>query len=474
MIANIDVGFGTSGIRGLVSEMSDSVCYAFAQAFLQVYCERVGKPHQVVIGHDLRPSSPRIAAACASACNDAGMPVIYVGALPTPALACYAKYCHAPAIMVTGSHIPFDRNGIKFYRASGEISKADEQAIQQASVDLPLTVACRQLPALDKRALDLYVQRYVSFFGAGTLKGMRVAFYEHSSVAREAIHAIFGMLGAELISIGRSDSFVPIDTEAVRLEDVEQARYWAQQYNFDAIISTDGDADRPLIGDEKGEWLRGDVVGILVARFLAANQVVTPVSSNTALEQSGWFNTVIRTRIGSPYVIMAMDELISKSFGVTVGYEANGGFLLGNDVVRNNRELSALPTRDAVLPMLVLLIMMKEARCKLSELETELPQRFTASGRLQEFSTINSAQLLKNLRNNHQFAAQLMAPSSGMLINVDDTDGLRMQFGNGDIVHLRPSGNAPELRCYAEAATVDAAKTLCENCLQRIKTHLQI
>jgi phosphomannomutase len=93
-------------------------------------------------------------------------------------------------------------------------------------------------------------------------------------------------------------------------------------------VTTDGDADSPLIADEQGRWLRGDVLGILCARELGARSVVTPVSSNTALETSGLFPHVLRTRIGSPHVIAAM---AACDFPV-VGYEANGGFLLGSDV----------------------------------------------------------------------------------------------------------------------------------------------
>ena len=115
-----------------------------------------------------------------------------------------------------------------------------------------------------------------------------------------------------MISLGRVNCFVPIDTEAVRSEDVAQARQWAGEYGFDAILSTDGDAVRPLIGDEAGNWLRGDVVGIICAQFLGANVVVTPVSSNTAVEKCGAFRRVIRIRIGSPYVIDSMESAINR------------------------------------------------------------------------------------------------------------------------------------------------------------------
>jgi phosphomannomutase len=301
--------------------------------------------------------------------------------------------------------------------------------------------------------------------------------YEHSSVARDLLRGVLVALGAEVLSLGRADTFVPIDTEAVRPEDVSQARQWAGEYGFDAILSTDGDADRPLIGDEAGNWLRGDVVGILCAQFLAAEVVVTPVSSNTAVEKCGAFRQVLRTRIGSPYVIGGMESatsLDSRQHGnnspLVVGYEANGGFLLGSDVLRNGVVMSALPTRDALLPMLALLSMARTRECKLSELGPGLPNRFTASDRLQSFPTQNSHALLDRLLAEPAVASELLAPQSGEVVKTDTTDGLRMTFANGDIVHLRPSGNAPELRCYAESESVERATELCQSCLERIRS----
>ncbi len=463
------VKFGTSGARGLVSAMSDEVCYAYTAAFLKAVASEA---KQVVLGHDLRPSSPAITSACAAAIRDAGKEVVYAGALPTPALAYYASLIGAPAIIVTGSHIPFDRNGIKFYRAEGEISKADEASIGSANISLSTPIRIEALPHPDEQVCKAYIQRYVEFFGADSFLGSKIAIYQHSSVARDILSEIFLALGAKVIPLGRADSFVPIDTEAVRVEDIRQARSWAKEHDFDAIVSTDGDADRPLIGDEMGVWLRGDVAGILCARYLQAQVVVTPVSSNTAVERCGWFDQVIRTRIGSPYVIEAMASV--KGSSVVVGYEANGGFLLGTEVMNARGRLVALPTRDAVLPMLALLGLAKQRGCKLSQLGHDLPARFTASDRLQEFATERSASLISGLLNDRAQLAKLLAPQSGEVKAIDQTDGLRVTFNNGDIVHLRPSGNAPELRCYAESDTTDRAQTLCADCLSSLSSKLTL
>jgi len=468
IMAASGVKFGTSGARGLVCEMSDEVCFAYALAFLRA----VGVPAgtRVALGIDLRPSSPQIAEACVAAILHAGCTVDFCGAMPTPAVAFYAQEQGIPAIMVTGSHIPFDRNGIKFYRAEGEISKADEIAINQIAEPLPEQVNRQPLPAVNATAYRLYVARYTEFFPGQPLSGMRLGFYEHSSLARDVLREIAESLGAEVISLGRTDEFVPIDTEAVSEADAARARQWADEYGFDALFSTDGDADRPLLGDEHGEWLRGDIVGILCARTLGAQAVATPVSSNTALEQCGAFSHIARTRIGSPYVIEGMERLAAQGGRGVVGFEANGGFLVGSRIEVAGRTLAPLPTRDAVLPILALLVAARKRALPLSSLARDLPARYTASDRLKDFATADSRALIAALVASAETVQTLLGDLCGTLQGIDQTDGLRMTFAHGDIVHLRPSGNAPELRCYAEADTPARARLLARSALARVQS----
>ena len=155
--------------------------------------------------------------------------------------------------------------------------------------------------------------------------------------------------------------------------------------------------------------------------------------------------------------------------GVVVGYEANGGFLLGSDVERDGNVLKALPTRDAVLPMLVVLSMARERGCKVSEVTDWLPERYTASDRLKNVPSDWSQKFIGQLQGDPEEMRQLLGPRSGEIARVDMTDGLRVTFENTDILHLRPSGNAPELRCYAEAGSVERARKLCEGALGRLQ-----
>lgn len=473
------VTFGTSGARGRVRDMTDAVCYAYTQGFLALLAARGALPAGAPVGlaGDLRPSTGRVLGACARAVLDAGARVVHCGRIPTPALAAFGLGAGMPTLMVTGSHIPDDRNGIKFYLPTGEILKEDEVAMRAQPVRWPAglfaadgafvdaAVGAAALPPVDPAAFDAYVARYRDYFPPDWLAGLRVGVYEHSSVAREALVAVLAGLGAEVTRLGWAADFIPVDTEAIRPEDVALARDWAAGGRFDALVSADGDGDRPLVADAAGTWLRGDILGILCAKALGAAAVVTPVSSNTALERSGWFPLVRRTRIGSPYVIAAMQGLTAQGIRPVVGYEANGGFLLDTDLSREGRVLKALPTRDAVIVAVAVLGAAHARRLPLARVALDLPPRFTASDRLKDFPTELAATRLAAFRTGDPAAdlaavSAVFADACAPVAAVDHTDGVRITLVDGDILHLRPSGNAPELRIYTEAATAAASAAL--------------
>jgi phosphomannomutase len=121
----------------------------------------------------------------------------------------------------------------------------------------------------------------------------------------------------------RSDKFVPIDTVA----DTAKAIALSKKFNLNTVFSTDG--DRLLISDENGNWLRGDILGLLCAKTLNIEALAVLFICNAAIELSGFFNYFARTMICSHYVIAEFANLVKKFNSVT-GFEARGGFLLGS------------------------------------------------------------------------------------------------------------------------------------------------
>src|SRR5208283_2575275 len=373
---------------------------------------------------DLRPSSTayvreqggrgELAQSIEQAIRDAGMQPVYLGCIPTPALTLFAISRQRGSIMITGSHIPFDRNGYKTNTSQGELLKEHEEPINRVVRQVrnrlyaqPFATSLfdeqglfktghNELPPETATAQEEYIERYAYFFDGSSLKGKRLVVYQHSAVGRDLLVEILCRLGGEVIPAGRSDTFVPIDTEnidepqlAVIQALVDHAG--SKHGPVDAVVSVDGDSDRPLIlgvdaATGKVNFFGGDLVGMITAEYLGADAVVVPISCNDGIDRGPLASvTEPKTRIGSPYVIAGMDAARRKGRKVICGWEANGGFLTGSDIERNGRVLKALPTRDAFLPILCTLFSAQESALSLTERFAQLPRRFSRAALLKEF-----------------------------------------------------------------------------------------
>ncbi len=541
------LAFGTSGLRGLVVDITDLEAYINTKGFMRFALKNgdVTPGGSVTVAGDLRPSTGRILAAVARAIGDSGLCVEHAGRIPTPALTSYAIERGRPSVMVTGSHIPFDRNGIKFNRSGGEVLKTDEAAILREVADVRAeeyarakgetpfdaqgmlgAASAKELPPVSPGARDAYLKRYLGLLPARCLAGMRLGIYQHSAVGRDILVDVLGGLGAEVFPTGRSDSFVALDTENVSEEQLDRLDAMARDLvsahgAVHAIVSTDGDSDRPLLAavlsggrtDEKGRLIRfygGDVLGLLVAHFLKADAVAVPVSSNDAIDRflDGRGVTLVKTKIGSPYVIQAMKDLSAAGAHSRVaGWEANGGFLTGSPLALYGGILQPLPSRDALLPLLSALLASKESGLPLEDLFERLPKRESRAGLLDHFprevalamerrfspsdpdvmETVFSdgrvtAILLKGVKRllppGDPLATEMEAKRAeieeyfsaqegfGPVVKINVLDGVRLYFKGGDVAHMRPSGNAPQLRAYSNADTARRAEAIVALCLK--------
>lgn len=521
--------FGTSGLRDRVEYMTDMECYINTRGFILFLRERgeiddVNK--SIALAGDLRSSTSRIMTAVHQAIEDAGCSTLFCGKVPTPTLAYYASENNVPGIMVTGSHIPDDRNGIKFTKTSGEVLKTDEADIlrnvagareeeyakdEQGTVfdDTGMFKESRVLPEaeFESEAIGMYVNRYSQVFINKPLTGQKIVLYQHSAVGRDIEKEIFEGLGGEVIAVERSDIFVPVDTEKVSADTIDILKKSAEKYKPFAVISTDGDSDRPLLADENGDFLTGDKLGALVSMFLEPDFAAVPISANDAvvssLTQRGV--KVKQTKIGSPYVIAAMnEELMKESSEKVVSWESNGGFLLGSDWNIEQETLKALPTRDAALPLIAVMLLAEKEDKTISELiKTSLPERYThadviddktsgcekytaemgkiiigmfspkeqsieqadftqdgvkVAGEIPEGGTVSELEAIKEKLSRYFTAAR----GFGNIISINFIDGIRIAFTGGKVAHLRPSGNAPEFRMYATADTQEEADRIVE------------
>lgn len=532
--------FGTSGLRGLVTDITDLEAYVNVAGFLEymVSTGQVARGERVAIAGDLRPStdSPErsIMRAVAGAIVDSGFDVVNCGAVPTPALAHYAMAEGLAAIMVTGSHIPFDRNGIKFYKPSGEVLRGDEPAILRAiararnqqylvsAIQSPFDddgmfvegrVNVLPAPALEARVA--YSVRFVDFFPSDALAGLTLAVYQHSAVGRDLICEVLEALGARVCRFGRTEEFVAVDTEAFGSDELENLQglvddVIARVGSVDAIVSTDGDSDRPLLllvgEDGKISFVSGDVLGMVAAEYVGANAIAVSVTATDAIERHFTPRDVPvrRTKVGSPWVIEAMNESAQDRI---VGWEANGGFVLGFAVRTDHGELAALPTRDALLPLLSVLHTAKLTEASLASVFARLPARFVyaavvdvdpqgiqqifdalepgpvepGQGELRFLLLTNEGSWQDRAGNTHPLSAELKERAEALgksfvryflperggssATYVDYLDGVRVYFDNDEVAHVRASGNAPQVRVYALAGDQERARQIVTHAL---------
>jgi len=485
-----ELKFGTSGRRGEVIHLTDLEVYLNALGELEYLRSLPAEAGGIVRGGnfnfalDLRPSSSRLSIAIVRAILDAGFVPVNMGRIPSPALMFYAVSRGEGSIMVTGSHIPFDRNGYKLNTSRGELLKEYERPINESVARVRQRLyqqpfaeslfdergmfkpgGSPELPPARDDARQLYLDRYLAFFGAGALAGYRLAVYQHSAVGRDLLVELLRNLGAEAVVCGRSEEFVPIDTENIDAAQLEVIQHLADHAGgrIDAVVSTDGDSDRPLIlgvdrASGKVRFFGGDLVGMIVAEFLGADAVVVPITCNDAIDR-GRLARVLepKTRIGSPFVIAGIEAARAKGRRAICGWEANGGFLTGSDVEREGRTLKALPTRDAILPILAVLVAAKEKRQPVQQLFDELPRRFSRAALLKNYPREQSQAVVARFSQpGSETQAALESVFSrdrgfGGVEKLDFTDGVRIYFDNADVVHFRPSGNADEFRIYAVA-----------------------
>jgi phosphomannomutase len=489
----VELRFGTSGRRGKVVDLTQLEIYINVSAELNYLLSRARCDGGIAAGdtfyfaHDLRPSSAGICVAVERAIRDAGLHPVNLGAIPTPALAFHAYARNLGSIMVTGSHIPFDLNGYKLNTSTGELMKEQEapiaeemRRVRELVYSMPweqspfdemglFREAATEVAPVDGSARAGYIERYLSFF-LDRLDGRRIMVYQHSAVGRDLLAELLTGLGAEVITRGRSDTFVAIDTEAIddaqlatiqALVDGEREELWA-------VVSTDGDSDRPLVlGVENGrvKFFPGDLIGMITAEYLGADAVVVPISCNDAIDR-GSLAAVLepKTKIGSPHVIAGMAAALARGREAVCGWEANGGFLLASDVTRDGRTLTALPTRDAMLPILATLFAARLRKGSLGELFATLPGRYSRSALLRNFPRQNGLRIVQLLTagtgETGPMIRQLERYFKGSIDRLDYTDGVRILFANGEVAHFRPSGNADEFRIYAVADSQDRANAI--------------
>jgi phosphoglucosamine mutase len=434
--------FGTDGIRGLANEgsMSPEVAFRIGAAVTHQVRRRVAHAPRIVVGKDTRLSGYLFEQAISAGVCSQGGHVMLSGPLPTPAIAHLTTSMRADAgVVISASHNPFQDNGIKIFGADGfKLPDAAEEELETLMEGAALD-ARRPTGKNVGRAerLDDAPGRYVasvkqSFPAELTLDGLRIVVDAAHGAAYRVAPAVFYELGAEVCAIGVTPNGRNINKERGAVFPEACAKEVLRR-NADLGVALDGDADRVIIIDERGNQVDGDVVMALCAtRMLAAGRLrkktlVATVMSNLGLERAitGAGGKLVRTAVGDRYVVETM-----RAKGYNFGGEQSGHMIF----------LDHASTGDGLVAALQLLATVLRERRPLSELACEAMKRVP--------------QILLNVK-----LAQ-RRPLEEMPRTMREVRAVEKRLGESGRVVVRWSGTEPKLRVMIEGEDEKAIKTL--------------
>ncbi len=434
--------FGTDGIRGRTNAgvMTATTAMKVGQAAGTRFL-RGAHRHRVVIGKDTRLSGYMLENAMVAGFTSVGMDVVLLGPMPTPAVALLTRELRADVgVMISASHNPYEDNGIKLFGPDGfKLSDEDELAIE-ALIGQDLTLA----PAEDigrARRIEDARGRYIHAVKASLpdnirLDGLKIVVDCANGAAYQVAPSAFWELGAEIVTIGVTPNGKNINDRCGSTH-LDLIRETVVASGSDIGIALDGDADRLIVVDEKGEVVDGDQLMALIGSRWAAHGrlkgggVVATVMSNLGLERflTGQGLDLIRTQVGDRHVLEKM-----KAAGYNVGGEQSGHMIL----------LDHATTGDGTIAALQVLAALVQTGKRASEL-------------LHLFDPV--PQLLRNVR----FAGG--KPLDNAKVQAVIADAEAQLAGKGRLV-IRPSGTEPVIRVMAEgddAGEVEAVvAAICE------------
>jgi len=430
--------FGTDGIRGTVGQapITPDFVLRLAHAVGRVL-KRTERHPTVLIGKDTRISGYMLEAALESGFNSAGVDVVLLGPVPTPAVAYLTRAQRASlGVVISASHNPFADNGIKFFSALGTKLPDDwELAVEAALDEAPVWVAAAELGK--SRRLDDAAGRYIEFCKSTcshnlSLKGLKIVVDGAHGAAYHIAPAVFHELGAEVVKIGCSPDGLNIN-DGVGATHPQALVDAVRQHRADFGVALDGDADRLQMVDSEGRLYNGDELLYLVASDRIARDedvpgVVGTLMTNMAVEVAFKRRGVqfVRAKVGDRYVL---EELEKR--GWVLGGEGSGHLLV----------LDRHTTGDGLVSALQVLHACVDSGQTMAQLLSEV---------------VLFPQTLLNVR---------LQPGQDWKTNAtlaDETRAVESELGDAGRVLIRASGTEPLLRVMVEARDAQQARACAE------------
>jgi len=441
--------FGTSGIRGSAEELfTDEFCIRIGYTF-GLWLKSKHKEGFVAMAMDPRESSPRIKARVANGLAAAGYEILDEGVVPTPALTYFVKQNAfvAGGVMVTGSHISANLNGVKLLANGEEVTKQDEPEIEEMFANVSQIKRVEPIVKNESACLDLYTDMLRSLCDSPYPK-WKIVVDTTNGTQTEVIRKLFRDLKISFTSVNdfdiQSPHFVPCDTEIPSMFTELVRQVLTTKADFGLAFDVDG--DRVIMVDDLGRFIPGDYTCALLAQASNSKSIVTPISTSSVIDHIG--KKVFRTPVGSTWVSAKM-----KTEGSTFGFEANGGSL--------NPEISY--GRDGGVTAIKLLNLIKSSGQKLSQLYDSLPKYFQYREKI-DCAFDKYPSILQRVKERYQGQ------------HLEELDGLKIIFPNDSWLLFRGSGNAPEFKVFAESKSLQDANKLGQQGLALVKsiiTHIR-
>ena len=436
--------FGTDGVRGLANAfpMTPDIALKLGAAAGRHF-RKDQKQHRVVIGKDTRRSSYMFENALTAGFTSTGMDVYLLGPVPTPAVGVLTRSMRADVgVMISASHNSYLDNGIKFFGPEGfKLSDKVELEIEKL-LDDEIEYAASENIGMAKR-IDDALGRYMEFAKSAfprkkLLNGLKVVVDCANGAAYKAAPIVLWELGAEVISIGVNPDGYNINKDCGSTHPQNAAKA-VLEHNADVGICLDGDADRLILIDNKGNIADGDqLMGLIASQWsskgnLANNTLVATVMSNMGLER--YLNTLdiklLRTNVGDRYVVEAM-----RKFGYNLGGEQSGHIVMTDYATTGDGLMAALQFLNALV----------ESKCTSSEL-------------IKVFEPM--PQLLRNVKLNNSESLDNLKVKESIKAGED-------AFGDIGRILIRKSGTEPLLRVMGECEDPKLLKAVIGNIVETV------
>ena len=422
--------FGTDGVRGVAnSELTAGLAYKLGQAGAYVLTAETRHIPKILVGMDTRISGPMLEAALVAGICSVGAEAVCLGVIPTPAVAYLTRFYNADAgVVISASHNPFEFNGIKFfnskgYKLSDEIEDRIEAIITKSSEPLPAPTGSKVGIKTDRETATRDYVKFLIALADYDLKGLKVAIDCANGAAYRAAPMVLGELGAEIFAINDRPDGVNINKNCGSTH-MKGLQHFVRECGADIGFAFDGDADRVLAVDEKGEMVDGDqimaVIGLELKKRgkLAKDTIVATVMSNLGFDIMAAEKGIklAKTKVGDRYVL---EEMLNK--GYTLGGEQSGHVIF----------LNHNTTGDGLLTALQLLNTVRSTGRKLSELTSVMQ---------------NLPQTLKNAKVKNENKHRYMEDEVVARLCRE----LEAEFHGEGRVLIRPSGTEPLVRVMIE------------------------